>query len=27
VPPYTNDLSRFAAYHQQLKMESNGKSV
>ena len=25
--PYSNDLSRFAAYLQQLTMESNGKSV
>lgn len=27
VLPYSNDLSRFAAYLQQLTMESNGKSV
>ncbi|HNM86503.1 MAG TPA: glucose-6-phosphate isomerase [Mycobacterium sp.] len=27
VLPYANDLSRFAAYLQQLTMESNGKSV
>ena len=27
VLPYTNDLGRFAAYLQQLTMESNGKSV
>nr|WP_026256422.1 glucose-6-phosphate isomerase [Mycobacterium sp. 155] len=27
VLPYTNDLCRFAAYLQQLTMESNGKSV
>jgi glucose-6-phosphate isomerase len=27
VLPYTNDLNRFAAYLQQLTMESNGKSV
>ena len=27
VLPYSNDMSRFAAYLQQLTMESNGKSV
>ena len=27
VLPYSNDLARFAAYLQQLTMESNGKSV
>ncbi|MCQ9187017.1 glucose-6-phosphate isomerase, partial [Streptomyces sp. IBSBF 2953] len=25
--PYSNDMARFAAYLQQLTMESNGKSV
>ncbi len=27
LPPYSNDMARFAAYLQQLTMESNGKSV